>query len=86
MTRWPHVRKLAGRSVDFRETFADLTPNIRENPAGSCAQLAPTASKLPEARFCLLGVAFAAAYSCGDPEAAHSPTNFSLRAFCAHCR
>ena len=27
-TRWPHVRKLAGRSVDFRETFADLTPNI----------------------------------------------------------
>ena len=33
-TRWPHVRKLAGRSVDFCETFADLTPNIRENPAG----------------------------------------------------
>ena len=51
-------KKLAGRSVDFRETFADLTPNIRENPAGSCAQLAPTASKLPEAGFCWLGGCF----------------------------
>ena len=29
-----HVRKLAGRSIDFRETFADLTRNFRAYPAG----------------------------------------------------
>ena len=32
------------------------------------------------------GVAFAAAYFCGDLRATHSPINFSLRIFCAHCR
>ena len=69
--------------VDFRETFAELMPNICGNPAGSFTQLDPKASKLPQAGFCWLGVAFAAAATLR----LRSPRpTFSLRAFCAHCR
>ena len=44
-----HVRKLAARSTDFCETFADLAPNIT---LGSCAQLSSKALHLQQAAFC----------------------------------
>ena len=50
-----HVRKLAGRSIDFREAF---TPKFRKNPAGSCTQLTtwPESFNTPTS-WLLLGVA-----------------------------
>ena len=69
-------------------TFAKLSRILRQTFAKilleSCTQFDPKALHLPQAGFCWLWVAFAAAYSRGNPQAAHFPTNFSPRTSCAH--
>ena len=67
---------LAGRNLSriLRQTLAKIRP-------GSCTQLDPKASKLLQADFC-----WGLLLQRSNPQATLSPTNFSLCAFCAHCR